>query len=208
MNGLLLMLDEINKICKNITNVYNYGSRVYYTHNDKSDYDIIVVNNDGKNNEEIVVDNLNIHFYSCEQFQQDLTAHKIHALECFFVEAPHILLEKHKFNFDLNLSKLRCEISAKANNSWSKCAKKLTVEHNCEYIGLKSLFHSLRIICFGIQIAKTGKIHNYAEANHYFQDIFGCGKTDWQYFKEKYQPEFNRLMTEFRKVAPKDIDNV
>jgi hypothetical protein len=108
-------------------------------------------------------------------------------------------LEKHKFHFKLNNSLLRNEISAKSSNSWVKASKKLTVEKNSEYIGKKSLWHSLRIVIFGIQIATKGKIVDYTAANYLYNEIINSGNDDWSYYKDKYQSVFNGLCTEFRK---------
>ena len=84
-----------------------------------------------------------------------------------------------------------------------KAKKKLIVEKDYDpYIGKKSLFHSLRIILFGIQIAQYGKIINYEEANIYY-DIVKSEIIEWEYFKKKYQPIYNNLKTEFRKLAEK-----
>lgn len=102
----------------------------------------------------------------------------------------------------MNLSKLREEISKRASNSFVKCKKKLTVETNEERIGLKSLFHSLRMIDFGIQIAETGRIYDFTASNHYLYDIFEIGP-NWDKLKEKYQPIYNQLSSKFREVAPK-----
>jgi len=132
-------------------------------------------------------------------FQELLDQHKIFCLECFFLPSECILLEKHKFHFKLNNSLLRNEISAKSSNSWVKASKKLTVEKNSEYIGKKSLWHSLRIVIFGIQIATKGKIVDYTAANYLYNEIINSGNDDWSYYKDKYQSVFNGLCTEFRK---------
>jgi hypothetical protein len=58
----------------------------------------------------------------------------------------------------------------KAGNSFAKAGKKLDVEKE-HYKGKKSLFHSLRILMFGIQIAKAGRITNYGEANDLWKEI-------------------------------------
>ena len=93
-------------------------------------------------------------------------------------------------------------MSQKANHSFVKAKKKIEVEKDY-YVGWKSLFHSLRILVFGIQIAKEGCISDYSAANDYWHEIREANQYDWSYFKSKYQPEHNRLATEFRKLAPK-----
>jgi len=135
-----------------------------------------------------------------------LDEHEISALECLFLppSPPFVMLNKLNYEFKLDLPKLRKAISHKSSNSFVKCKKKLEVEHDY-YIGKKSLWHSLRMLMFGTQIAKFGEIVNYCEANKFWKEIVMSERNDWLYFKEKYQPIFNELSTEFRKVAPKTL---
>lgn len=79
--------------------------------------------------------------------------------------------------------------------------------------GKKSLFHSLRILMFGIQIAQFGKIVNYEEvcsdlmklirkANELWKEIDSDPSVEWDHYHQKYKKEFNRLKSKFREVAP------
>lgn len=189
--------------------VYPYGSRVYGTESPQSDYDYIVVAsgkgvNDGQQYDSYDK-TLSVHVYDSEHWQDLLDQHKIMAMECQFIRNSGYspILENRKFKFTLNKSVLRSEISAKASNSWVKCKKKLEVE-NDYYIGIKSLFHSFRIPYFGLQIAQTGEILYYHEANplwnHDFKRLL-ISKPSWSWIKETYQQQHNKLLTEFRKYA-------
>lgn len=71
------------------------------------------------------------------------------------------------------------------------------------YIGFKSLFHSLRILVFGTQVATVGKIEDYGAANHYWKETIKASQYTWDYYKDKYQPVYNALATEFMRAAPK-----
>jgi hypothetical protein len=190
---------------EDILNIYMYGSRVYETNSDNSDYDYIVVK---KGNNDLITqinnENSNITIYDEKSFQNSINEHEISVLECLFLPEKYILRQEKIFNFELNLLKLRESISKKSSNSWVKCKKKLTIpEDYNEYIGKKSLFHSLRILSFGIQIAKYGKIIDYKEANNYWYEIINNQSKDWEHYKEKYQQTFNKLKSEFKMVAPK-----
>lgn len=90
----------------------------------------------------------------------------------------------------------------KASHSFVKAKKKIEKEKDY-YIGWKSLFHSLRILTFGTQIAQMGKIENYGAANHIWFDILKDPHYEWAYYEDKYKPIYNDLATTFRKVAPK-----
>jgi len=187
-----------------IHNVYLYGSRVYGCNSISSDIDIVSVCDINDKLEKIRLDDIDISIYNVDSFLEMVRKQEISVLECLFLPAEKIFKQDISFIINLSLPLLRCSISQKASNSFVKAKKKMTVEKDYNpYIGKKSLFHSLRIIKFGIQIAKYGKIVDYSEANKYWNEIMFCGNVDWKYYKEKYQPEYNTLMTEFRKLAPK-----
>ena len=101
------------------------------------------------------------------------------------------------------MSELRTTISEKASHSFVKAKKKIDKEHDY-YVGWKSLFHSLRILNFGIQVASKGKIYDYSAANPIWFEIRDAQRYTWDYFKDKYQPVYNELATEFKKLAPKE----
>src|SRR5437764_9853414 len=155
-----------DKITEQIIVVYKYGSTVYGTHNHKtSDNDyIVVVKGDGEFSYD-VKDIDDYHVYSESAFIKKIEEHHIAILECIF-QHEHDPYVKH---FRLDKEKLRRSISAISSNSFVKCKKKLAEDD--VYIGLKSLFHSLRILMFGIQIAKTGKIYDYSCANFMLPSI-------------------------------------
>lgn len=193
------------------TLMFPYGSRVYGTHKPNSDYDFIAVVPNGTD----IADGteyrnglLNVHIESHAAFQQHLDEHKVKALECWFM--PHEFMPQEgalhvgaNFKFTLDKVTLRHEFSSKASNSFVKAKKKIEKEKDY-YIGWKSLFHSLRILNFGIQIARDGSIGDFTAANNHWLDILAANQYDWDYFKEKYQPIYNALATEFRQLAPKE----
>lgn len=185
-----------------VVNIYLYGSKVYGCNPDGDDDYIVVVK--GQNiNEQFISDTCDVSFYSEDVFQEMINKHDITALECLFLTKDKVIKEDRRFEFKLDLDKLRRGIAAKASNSFVKCKKKLAIGKEREiYIGRKSLFHALRMPMFGIQIAKYGKIVDYGEANHFWDDIVKNGYDEWEPYKEKYQPISNSIMTEFRKLAP------
>ena len=182
--------------------LFPYGSRVYGTAKEDSDHDYLAVipaNHKVNTGEEYVHGSLNVHIFNRQDWEDQLQSHKVHCLEAYYL--PDGVCQKH-FPFTINLVKLRHELSEKSSKSWVKAKKKIDVEKDF-YIGWKSLFHSLRILNFGIQIVTLGGIKDYSAANHYWAAILGAKEYTWDYFKRQYQGEFNRLATEFRKFAPK-----
>jgi len=197
-----LTLEEIYKRAylnpDNVVCVYPYGSRVYGTYRPNSDHDFIIVVK--KKIKEQFSDNLiNINFYTVEEHRQRIEDHEISALECQFLKSG-ILKETMKFPFKLDIAKLRHSLSAKSSNSWVKCKKKLTVEADLDMaVGRKSMFHAFRIIDFGIQIVKTGKIENYDSCNSFFYEIFNY--YDWLSLFEEFKPRYNQIMSDFRAIT-------
>jgi len=174
---------------------YEFGSRVYGTHKTNSDADYIIV---VESNEDLLYQVkgkiVDITVYSEKMFINAIKQHKINVLECIFQGNDEYLQ-----HFELNLHRLRQEISSVTSNSWVKCKKKL--KQGDIYVGLKSLFHSLRILMFGIQIAKHGAIVDYTEANKYLDIIMDIGD-NWDKLNKEIKPVYNSLKTEFRKLAP------
>jgi hypothetical protein len=70
------------------------------------------------------------------------------------------------------------------------------------YIGVKSLFHSLRILMFGIQIANTGKIFDFSVANSIYYKIMSKDWT-WEELDLEFRPLRNSILSEFRTVTKK-----
>ena len=182
--------------------LYPYGSRVYGTNASDSDFDYLAVvpaNRKADTGTEFRRNNTNIHIFNRLDFQDQLNRHKIHCLEAYYLPDGACA---GQFSFHLDLQNLRHELSQKSNHSFVKAKKKIEVEKDF-YIWWKSLFHSLRILNFGIQIAKGGRIADYGAANKLWFEIRDAQQYNWDYFKEKYQPIYNELASEFRKLAPK-----
>jgi len=185
---------------KDLIAVYCYGSRVYGTFNNESDYDFIIITTN-KTQEQFSDNLININFFTPEEHQARLETHEISAIECQFVSSEFILLEKRKFKFKLDKSKLRYSLSAKSSNSWVKAKKKLTVEDSYNLnVGRKSLFHSFRIIDFGIQLANNGKI-DFTSCNSLYKEIIK--HYEWSDMFESFKQRYNEKCSEFKSIAHK-----
>jgi len=186
-----------NNIDEPILKTYQYGSRVYGCHTSESDFDfIVVVESDKDLYYSVNYTDTNFTIYSESMFIKRIQEHHISALECIFQDPS----DPYRKYFKLDKSKLRRSISAVTGNSFVKCKKKLA--QGDDYIGKKSLFHSLRILGFGIQIALTGKIVDYSAYNHFLYRILDMQTNDWEVYKKIFKPTFNRMKTNFRTFAP------
>ena len=184
-----------------VISIYVFGSRVYSNINKNSDWDFIMIANNAVSNQEIRSGDFNIHVIVPDEFSKMLKDHHPSAIECFFTPDEFRLLESIKFDFKLSIPSLRHSFSHVSSNSWVKCKKKL--EQDDYYIGVKSLFHSLRIPMFGIQIAKDGYISDFSCANKIHDIIFSRNDWTWEELDEKFRPLKNQILTDFRKVTQK-----
>jgi len=173
-----------------VRNIYLYGSRVYLTARAESDYDIIMIASHLLAHEEkrATVNGalLNIHIITPDKFLYDLKIHNIMNLECLFAPDWARLQEKLVLPTDINVKKLIKNNLAQSYSSWNGGKRKIK-EYNIDK-GLKSIFHSLRMLMFTIQIAEHGKIIDYSVANELYSEVIDSDEFEWDYFKEKYLP--------------------
>lgn len=183
-----------------IFNVYLFGSQIYSTSSKDSDFDVIMVANNSVESTELRRGLYNIHIYTPDKFKADLDWCRINNLECIFAPDFAKLKETIKYDFKLNIPKLRHAISHISSNSWVKSKKKLVDgEYNT---GVKSLFHSIRIPMFGTQIAKYGRINDFECANFIWNKIKSKRWT-WKELDDEFRELRNETLTEFRKYASK-----
>lgn len=201
--------DNVNRIVDtNEFTLYPYGSRIYGTIHVKSDWDFILIMNDARN-EKRSRNKFNATLMSPEHFQYLLNEHNLLALECFFVPRQLVNYEFFRsWQFKLDLVKLRHSVAEKSSQSFVKAKKKFISPYEWaddeRERGKKSLFHSLRILNFGIQIASKGKIDDFSAANDIYEEVMTNPSKDWEDYQQRWKPEFNRMNTEFRKLAPKE----
>lgn len=189
---------EVGKHPKMVKGCYVFGSRVYGTASEGSDWDFILVANASAPEVEYKSEKMNIHILTPDRFAKEARDNHIRALECIY--APEwAILKPTSVEFIYKPESFRHNISHMVSNSWVKCKKKL--EQGDYYIGVKSLFHALRIADFGIQFAETGKI-DYGKMNWLWDEI-SSREWAWEELKEKYQPLRNELLTRFRELAAK-----
>ena len=136
-----------------------------------------------------------------------VTEHHIVALEMFWLPSDLIIkgdVKRYEPYFKLDKWKLRQVVSSIASNAFAKAHKKMTVEKDYDlYRGQKSLFHSIRVMVFGIQIAKFGKIVDYQEANQYWTMIYAMKDSPWEVYKETFKPIINQIRSELVVLCPK-----
>lgn len=197
---------------------FYHGSVVYNTTTPYSDIDIVcIVNNDY---DDFINDynhifqykegNKEYQFFNEEKWLRMIQEHHIIALEGLSLPDNFIIkgdIVKYRKFFSLDKWKLRQTISAIAENAYAKCHKKLTVEKDFDlYRAKKSIFHSLRVLNFGKQIAEHGRIVDYQSINYLWKIIFEMETDKWEDYKTKFKPLLNNMRSEFVKLCPKPIN--
>jgi predicted nucleotidyltransferase len=198
-------IEDIVKVSKihpsRVFNVYIFGSRVYNTYTKDSDWDIIMIANNSVESIEIKSNLYNIHIYTPDKFKKDLDWHKINNLECIFSPDWAKLKEDIKYDFSINIKKLRHSISHISSNSWVKAKRK--IEFSEYKTGIKSLFHSIRIVMFGIQIASFNKITDFECANEIWVALNSEKCFSWDQLDNDFRKIRNKNKTYFRKITTK-----
>lgn len=201
---------------------FSYGSAVYQNKT-PDDLDFIVVSDKPHDQVEIQIDGIDFQFsfYTVDEFISKLDMHNIAIIECYFLKdtnAPSLcyvyddVVQTIFDNFKFDILKLRSSISQISSNSYVKAKKKVVLEKDFDLqVGLKSLWHSFRMVQFGIDICKTQSI-NFNGVNDLYDEIITDFKTFenydnsnefWQFIHKKYKPMHNEIMSMFRKLAPK-----
>lgn len=192
----------------NILNVYRFGSHVYGTNDENSDEDYICVTK-----KTVVSDDINIHYYTLSEFQTLVNNCDIQAMECLFLPSEFIIKKSVDIEFNISLTKLRENISTVTSTSYVKAKKKLIVMADYDKrLAIKSLFHSLRILDFGIQLARDGRISKYDSMNYVYHDVCKMASLYsynelWEILDTKYRKIYNKLKSTFKTYAPKFTEN-
>jgi hypothetical protein len=180
--------------------LFPFGSRVYGTARADSDFDYLAVvpeNRRASTGEEFRHGSLNVTLFNRRDWAGQLAAHKIHCLEAYYLPDG---VCRAAFPFQLDRRLLRLSLHNKARHSWIRARKKMQVEKQ-PLLAWKGLFHSLRILHFGIQIATTGSITDYAGANAWWTEILTTASTDWAWHEGRFGMEYADLVSRFRRVT-------
>jgi len=185
-------IDEIRirELCKvtetRIRAIFMYGSQVYGTQTSRSDYDFLVIACTMHSHKEFNDGSYNVHIKTPDLFYDELIDHKMSALECIY--APNFAQIQvfsgygvDLSNFKINQTKLKRRALADSHHSWFK-AKRMINDGDI-YRGMKSAWHSLRILMFADQILNEGCIYDFSEANNYWEEINKSNAVSWADFK-------------------------
>ena len=183
-----------------VLNIYIVGSLVYNTYNENSDVDVKVVVKDSP----FKTHQFTKYIYDITLYRLDYFMELVEDCEIDVLEA---LMSDNKFKhetiniaYNIKPKLLRHSISSISSNSWVKCKKKLL--QNDYNIGIKSMFHSMRLLDFGIQIMEKGFIKDFTSSNHIW-DKLKSKSWNWDELVIEFKSYRNSLKTRFKKLAPK-----
>ena len=179
-----------------IRNIYLFGSRVYLNYKEDSDFDFIVVACSMLEKQEFRHDNYNIHVHTPDIFLDGLKEYQMQYLECIyapsFAKLQERMIQPDK-NFILKLDMLKYKGINQSFSAFHK-AKERIIDGDL-FRGVKSLWHSLRILQFFKQIIDNEKIIDFSSANIFWNMIQADmekhsegGDDDWDFYKSKYLP--------------------
>jgi predicted nucleotidyltransferase len=209
MNGIEKSKEDIIQDVLTITgllphrvkNIYIFGSRVYGTYTINSDYDIIVLANSMFLNHEIYEHNYNVHVTTPDSFEDQLRQHDIHCLECIF--GPSSAQVKIEIDYlpklQMKTGQLKKMIISQSSWAWTKAQKR--IEKGNIIGGAKSLFHSLRILNFGHQIMRFGKIIDFSLANEIWKELRDSEDLEWNQYQQKWMPKRRGMIKEMKNAS-------
>lgn len=187
------------------TGFFVYGSTIYGTTDENSDIDFATIG------DYRVPDAVpSTRYASFEDFQELVSRCDPVALEGYSLQFGNYTdtWEFPRFQTDIDLPTLRRVISSTASNSFVKAKKKLTVEEDYDRrASMKSLFHSIRLLDFGCQIATHGHIVEFDSVNTIWLDIVELYRYDDYHIlneiNQTIKPLYNQTASKFRTLAPK-----
>tara|TARA_R110000796_G_scaffold248124_2_gene374543 strand:- start:6554 stop:7213 length:660 start_codon:yes stop_codon:yes gene_type:complete len=184
--------------------IYPYGSQIYGTATEDSDHDYIIVmkgamlDNGAFKNNAISNEDYSIQgtVYSRGGFLDAINRYEIAALECLSLDDSQVVFKKWPFKVtNWNNGRMIKQIIRKASDSrhYSKMASK----NGDGERAIKSMFHALRILHFGLQLKEHQKIVNFQECNEMYKDFKKISPENFD--SRNYFRIFDELLIQLRK---------
>lgn len=182
------------------------GSQLYGLSNENSDYDYLVL----IENTSIPYPHLtnpDITVMPLSSFKESLQTHDLKALEVYYSNVEYFR-KNYSIDHSINKSKLRRSVSSTVSNSHVKSKKK--IRDGEVYIGVKSYWHTIRILTMYLDYARNSTFNPSgfsAELKPIYDDIMSYAEdpdvnTIFSRLVEKYDPLARELLHEFRLLCP------
>jgi len=213
--GIDKNIDEIKTDVTSLTglhpsklrNIYVFGSRVYKTYTLNSDIDLVVIACSMDVNKEIHEGIYNVHITTPDAFKEQLDSHDVHCLECIYAPREAQIMTRIDYlkDFRLDEGQLKKMLVSQSAWAWTKAQRRM--EKGNIIGGAKSLFHSLRILKFGLQIINNNRITNFQGANHFWEEIRNFDGLEWQEYQDKWTNIKKSLMKQLKRASMPTILN-
>lgn len=177
MNEIKSILESLN-ITEEVLAIYPYGSRVYGTATETSDYDYIIVTKGAflksgafKQNAISSADRkIQGVLYSRSGFIDAINNYEMGAIECLFIDPSLPIIAKWPFKIQKwDDKELISKVIQKASASWHIASEQS--KGGWKDRAKKGVFHALRILMFGIQLKENRKIVDFTVANDLKKEI-------------------------------------
>jgi hypothetical protein len=201
------ILDKLG-ITEEVIGIYPYGSRVYGTASSKSDHDFIIVtksatlSNGAFKNNAISSDDWSIQgvLYSRGGFLDAINNYEIGALECISLPEEEVILETTLLKSLLKRPRKWIQgdmvknIIKKASNSWFIADKQAKTGYKDR--AKKGIYHSLRILRFGLQLKENQRVVDFSESNELYYQFKSIPEDEFD--SRKFIPLRDSLMKRLR----------
>jgi len=188
-----------------------FGSRVYGTDDRFSDHDFMILYKGSRNfgkslNKRAAQLNqrtINLHVYAAAQFQAALYSHEPIAVELWMLPSEFVLQGPHPdkicwWQIDHggagNFHKFHHAFTKNVQSTWKKAEKRFWIDRRSS---LKCVFHALRTLEFGVQIAKQGRITNWRRMNHVLAAVHQPPCVEWSQVGARFHGQLQELTQEF-----------
>jgi predicted nucleotidyltransferase len=202
------IIQQLNLEDSKIISVYQFGSRVYGTNNEKSDYDVAIVIDGSFPNKKntLKYDNdFDVNFYSRTEFLQKIERHDLKILEHIFLPQQYILLNRHDFTNDFKPDYKKLLVSVPEEVNECLVNAKSAFNQNQMLKGKKKGFHAIRFSMIGNQLALNGRIHDYTVANEEFKKLMKTKFNNADEFEQYISKIVKPLMNMFKKTCQEKI---
>jgi hypothetical protein len=175
-----------------IAAIFRTGSRVYGTASPTSDEDFVAVLARKDARQDLAWgDGVNVVVHGLDTFRDAIADHSVFVLECLFLPPEHRLKDpRPPFAFKLDREKLAASAGGRSAADFAKAGKRFAEEPGPSK---KKLFHALRVPMFALQIARTGRLQDYGEANGLWFEIAARVETEWEPYLAEYGPRREQL---------------
>jgi hypothetical protein len=199
--SLELVVKALQLDSEKIQAIYQFGSRLYQSHTENSDYDLFIIYDDSVDSIiESTEYNISGHLLCVKKFKESLDSHNAVITPMLWIDKQFIIFENDElFNirksFMIDLKKLERGYLREENICLLKSKRLYSSDKKKS---LKNLVHGIRYLMFALQISKNGKIDDYTVANSYYQKMISLEFDSWQEYMNEFKEFYDNLHEELK----------